>query len=89
MQDIEIRAYGVLLPAFKASQSKLRDLPPNAEFPLVELLNRLNIPQVQVQLVMLNHRPVKMDALVRTGDRVALFPQEYPIFVDWKDYRLV
>jgi len=89
MQDIEIQAHGSLQPVLKAAQSQLRDLPPNPELSLLEILDRLDIPRDQVQLVMLNHRPVKMDARVSTGDRVALFPLEYPIFADWKDYRLV
>jgi len=29
----------------------------------------------------------RMDAMVGNGDRVALFPKEYPIFVDWHSYR--
>jgi hypothetical protein len=30
-----------------------------------------------------------MDVSLRTGAGVALFPEEYPVFADWKDYRSV
>jgi hypothetical protein len=36
---------------------------------------------------MVNHRSVEKAALVRPHDRLALFPPEYPFFVDWKDLR--
>ena len=47
-----------------------------------DLLKKLDISRKYVQLVMINYRPVGMDAVIRSGDRVALFPQEYPIFAD-------
>ena len=55
--------------------------------PLRELLNRLQIPTGQVQLVMVNHKAVPPSHLIQPGDRVALFPKEYAIFADWKDMR--
>ncbi|MEF8822480.1 MAG: MoaD/ThiS family protein [Desulfohalobiaceae bacterium] len=87
MHKIEIQTYGSLQQELKDALSVLRELPAKDELSLSDLLNELNIPQDRVQLVMLNNRPVRMDARVRTGDRVALFPREYPVFADWKDYR--
>lgn len=87
MQNIAIQAYGSLQPNLEEARVMLEELPSNAELSLSELLNALNIPRDRVQLIMLNNRPAKMHARVRTGDRVALFPPEYPIFPDWKDYR--
>lgn len=87
MHKIEIQTYGSLQQELKDALSVLRKLPAKDELSLSDLLNELNIPQDRVQLVMLNNRPVRMDARVRTGDRVALFPREYPVFADWKDYR--
>ncbi len=51
------------------------------------LLNRLRIGLHQVQLVMVNHIAVPRDYVIQPGDRVALFPPDYPIFADWKDFR--
>ena len=54
---------------------------------LQELLNRLQIPTGQVQLVMVNHKAVSPNHMIQPGDRVALFPKEYAIFADWKNLR--
>ncbi|MDZ7761521.1 MAG: hypothetical protein U5L00_14860 [Desulfovermiculus sp.] len=86
-RHVEVYAYGTLQPVFKDTRDRLEDVHPDAQLPLTELLHRLDISRDQVQLVMLNHRPAAMDAIVSSGDRVALFPPEYPIFADWKHYR--
>ena len=54
---------------------------------LADILISLKIPPDIVQLAMLNNRSVTKDATVNPGDRLSLFPKEYPIFVDWKDHR--
>jgi molybdopterin converting factor small subunit len=61
----------------------------NLEFeaPLVDILKKLKIPFDLVQLVMVNHKAVQMDSTINPGDRIALFPKEYPVFADWKDFR--
>lgn len=55
--------------------------------PLMDVLPRLGIPADRIQLVMVNHRAADKSATLQPGDRVALFPKEYPIFVDWNSYR--
>ena len=55
--------------------------------PLKNVIRQLDIPHDKVQLVMLNHRAVAKDAVVAPGDRLALFPVEYPVYPDWNDYR--
>jgi hypothetical protein len=57
--------------------------------PLIDILKQLKIPLDLVQLVMVNHKAVYMDSTIYPGDRVALFPKEYPVFADWKDFRSV
>jgi molybdopterin converting factor small subunit len=52
-----------------------------------ELLKRIPVSPERVQLVMVNHRAVPSEHLIKPGDRVAFFPREYMIFADWKDYR--
>ena len=69
-------------------------LPPDNRFPLSEettlatVIDRLDIPPGSIRLVMHNHRAVTKEAVIKPGDRLALFPKEYPIFIDWNDYRL-
>jgi len=58
-----------------------------APSPLWEVLDFLPIPSANVQLAMVNHRAVHRDHMVYPGDRVALFPREYALFADWKDFR--
>lgn len=55
--------------------------------PLSAVLKTMGIPVDRVQLVMVNHRPAGLETEVGTGDRVALFPGEYPIFADWHAFR--
>jgi len=52
-----------------------------------DLLAQMRVPAEGVQLMMVNHRAVPPDYVVNPGDRVALFPREYMIFADWKNYR--
>jgi len=56
--------------------------------PLVQLLEELDIEPDLVQLAMVKHRAVPKSAIVRPGDRIALFPKEYPIFADWVSLRV-
>lgn len=83
----EIRLFG----SFQWESGGLYDVPvqltlkvPTA---LPEVLKRLNISPDKVQLVMINHRAVPRDAQVHPGDRLSIFPKEYPVFPDWKDFR--
>jgi len=55
--------------------------------PLKNLIRQLDIPYDKVQLPMLNHRAVSKDAVVNPGDRLALFPVEFPVYPDWNEYR--
>lgn len=55
--------------------------------PLKDVINRLDIRYDKVQLAMLNHRAVSKDSRVNPGDRLALFPAEYPIYPDWDNFR--
>ena len=55
--------------------------------PLLDVLNRFNIPPDRVQLTMVNHKAVGKGTVIQPGDRVAVFPREYIVFTDWKDFR--
>ena len=52
-----------------------------------DVLDRLKIPVRDVSLAMVNHRSVPKDSMIHPGDRLSLFPREYPIFADWLDHR--
>ena len=55
--------------------------------PLEEILSSLKIATDMVELAMINYRAVHKDSTIRPGDRLSLFPKEYPIFADWGDLR--
>ncbi len=55
--------------------------------PLLDVLQRFNIPVDLVQLAMVNHRAAPKNSTIHPGDRLALFPKEYIVFADWYDLR--
>ena len=59
----------------------------NTPTPLPEVLKTLKIPFNMVKVAMVNHRAVSKDSTIHPGDRVSLFPKEYLVFADWKDFR--
>ncbi len=84
----------VQINLFGSLQKKMEDLYDspiqfdlNVPSPLVDVLGRFNIPLDMVQLAMVNHRAVPKDSIINPGDRISLFPREYIVFADWKDFR--
>ena len=84
---VTIAPYGSLTRTLAVPSGRGLDQPLADEHSLAELLDRLGVARDQVQLAMVNHRAAALDTRVRAGDRIALFPREYPIFVDWYAYR--
>jgi len=87
--DIQIHLYGSLRKMGKKNDGFVIQTVLKSEASLVDILKELKIPLDMVQLVMVNHKAVHMDSTIYPGDRIALFPGEYPIFADWKDFRSV
>jgi hypothetical protein len=59
----------------------------NTPTPLPVVLKSLKIPFNMVKVAMVNYRAVSKDSTIHPGDRVSLFPKEYLVFADWKDFR--
>jgi len=59
------------------------------QFPaaIPEVLDLLKIPEKDVSLAIVNFRSVPKNSVIQPGDRLSLFPREYPIFADWLDHR--
>jgi len=87
--DIQIHLYGSLRKIGKKHDKFTIRTGLESKSPLVDILNQVQIPPDLVQLVMVNHKAVYMDSTICPGDRIALFPKEYPVFADWKDYRSI
>jgi len=79
--------YGSLKTYRDATSENGFRMPLSAPTPLPDILADGRIPGDRVQLVMVNHRAVPQDTLIHPGDRVSLFPAEYAVFADWKDFR--
>jgi len=82
-----ISLFGSLLSDSSIPSHQPIQLELEAPTPVFEVLNLLPIASDKVQLVMLNPRAVNRDHVIHPGDRVSLFPKEYPSFPDWKDFR--
>jgi len=86
-QEIYVYLYGSLPKIIGWKPNRMMKTPLDGPTPLAGVLSGLGIPIEKIQLVMLNHKAVRLDVMIRPGDRLALFPKEYPFFVDWHDFR--
>jgi len=86
--DIHIHLYGSLRNRVKKHDEFTIRASLESRILLVDLLKQLKIPLNRVQLAMVNHKAVHVDATIYSGDRIALFPPEYPLFADWKAFRV-
>ena len=80
--------FGSLLKNSRREESSPIELKLPTPLALIEVLNFLSIPAQEISLAMVNYKSVPKDWPVRPGDRLSLFPREYPIFADWMDHRL-
>ncbi|HDM09232.1 MAG: hypothetical protein JRI39_14660 [Deltaproteobacteria bacterium] len=87
-ESVKVFLYG-RFPEVSGRRSKNYRLNLANSVMLREFLSRIGIPLSSVQLVMVNHRAVGKDAIIRPDDRVSIFGQEYPIFADWLSQRRV
>ena len=85
---VRIHPYGSLQRAIPVSSEGSLTVSLEGARCLADILDAVGVPVDQIQLAMINHRAAGVEADVRPGDRIALFPREYPIFVDWHAYRL-
>lgn len=87
--SINIVLYGSLKKQVGRTRRERLGLGLDHAVPVADIIERLRIPRELIQIVMVNHRAVGPDAMVQPGDRVALFPGEYPFFADWSAYRFI
>ena len=86
--DVQVHFFGSLRNEAIPGGTSTRRLPLQSAASLETIFGRLNIPRGRVQMVMVNHRAVGPEARIHPGDRLALFPPEYPIFADWIHFRI-
>jgi len=79
--------FGSLARFNRGKRDEALELDLQAPTRIPDVLDLLKIPAKDVSLAMVNHRSVPKDFVVHLGDRLSLFPREYPIFADWLDHR--
>jgi molybdopterin converting factor small subunit len=87
--SINIVLYGSLKKQFGRVNREWIEHSLDQAMRVTDIIERLAIPIDRIQMVMVNHRAVGKDAMVQPGDRIALFPGEYPFFADWNAYRFI
>ena len=84
---IDVHLFGSLQSHLDKSYDPPIQLTLKKPTPLPEVLRDIKISPDVVQLIMVNHRAVQKNTVIHPGDRIALFPKEYMVFVDWRDFR--
>jgi hypothetical protein len=85
---VQVILYGSLRNASMDSPNpSVRFQPVDERTPLKDVIRQSDIQEDKIQLVMCNHRAISKDAIINPGDRLALFPVEYPIYPDWNNFR--
>jgi len=75
---------GNLITYGSPKQPELMEITIKTGATVEEAIQVLGIPKEGVQLILVNHTAALFDQPLREGDRVSLFPAEYPVFADWK-----
>ena len=83
---VYVKLMGSLLPHGAPQQRELTEITVKAGATVREAIRVLGMPKERVKLIFVNHTGAFLDQSLREGDRVSLFPAEYPVFADWKRF---
>ena len=75
---------GSLLSYGSPGQPELIEISPRNGSTVLEIIQALGMPTERVKLILVNHTGALLDQPIKNGDRVSLFPAEYPVFADWE-----
>jgi len=78
-----VKLMGSLLPYGSPEQPGLIEIALKNGATVEEAVQVLGIPKDRVKLIFVNHTTAFLDQLLKEGDRISLFPAEYPVFADW------
>ena len=81
---VYVKLMGSLLTYAPLSQSELIQTYLKDGSTVWEAIQSLGIPKEKVKLIFVNHTVAFLDQPLKNGDRVSLFPAEYPVFADWE-----
>ena len=75
---------GSLLPNGSPEQPGLIEITLKDGATVQEFIQALELPKERVKLIFVNHTGAFLNQPLKEGDRVSLFPAEYPVFNDWE-----
>jgi len=81
---VHVKLMGSLLPYGPPEQPGLVEVEIKPGATVQEAIQALGIPKERIKLIFVNHTVAFLDQPLKKGDRVSLFPAEYPVFADWK-----
>jgi rubredoxin len=81
---VYVKLMGSLLSYGSPGQPGLIEISLRDGSAVLETIQALGIPTERVKLVLVNHRGAELNQPLKEGDRVSLFPPEYPVFADWE-----
>ncbi len=84
MITVYVKRLGSLLSYGPTGRPELVEIFVKSGSTVQEVIQALGIPTERVKLVLVNHTGALINQPLKHGDRVSLFPAEYPVFVDWE-----
>jgi rubredoxin/putative ubiquitin-RnfH superfamily antitoxin RatB of RatAB toxin-antitoxin module len=81
---VYVKLMGSLLSYCSPTQPELIEIFIENGSTVQEAIQALGIPTEWVKLILVNHAGAFLNQPLKNGDRVSLFPAEYPVFVDWE-----
>ena len=81
---VHVKLMGSLLTYSSSEQLGLIEITLKNGATVQEAIQALEIPKERVKLIFVNYTGAFFDQPLKEGDRVSLFPAEYPVFADWE-----
>jgi putative ubiquitin-RnfH superfamily antitoxin RatB of RatAB toxin-antitoxin module len=81
---VYVKLMGSLLSYGSPGRLELIKILLKNESTVQEAIQALGIPTERVKLILVNHAGALLNQPLKNGDRVSLFPAEYPVFADWE-----
>ncbi len=83
MITVYVKRMGSLLSYGSPGEPELIEIFVKSGSTVQEVIQALGIPTERVKLVLVNHTGALLNQPLKNGDRVSIFPTEYPVFADW------
>jgi len=81
---VHVKLMGSLLTDGSPDQPGLIEITLKNGATVQEAIQALELAKERVKLIFVNHTGAFLDQPLKEGDRVSLFPSEYPVFTDWE-----